>query len=96
MKRVTIFVLQYNGNEFKKLQKIKIMKGQTQNQKDLILNKTYFDCRLEDYFIVNEDAENNDNFVWIEYQNKKHRSKREAVSFITYHIDEKQYLLKIY
>lgn len=25
MKRVTIFVSQYNGNEFKKLQKIKIM-----------------------------------------------------------------------
>lgn len=25
MKRVTIFELQYNGNEFKKLQKIKIM-----------------------------------------------------------------------
>lgn len=43
MKRVTIFVSQYNGNEFKKLQKIKIMtnlefKTMTKEQQLTFLN----------------------------------------------------------
>jgi hypothetical protein len=37
MKRVTIFVSQYNGNEFKKLQKIKIMT--TENFKTIATEK---------------------------------------------------------
>jgi GH35 family endo-1,4-beta-xylanase len=59
-----------------------------------ILNKTFYDCRLEDYFTVANDVDNDDNFVYIEYKKKTHRNKREAVSFIIYHIGAKQYLPK--
>jgi len=70
------------------------MKGSTEDLKLRILNKTYFDCRLEDYFTVNDY--DNDNFVLIDYHTKKHRNKKESVSFIIYHIEEKQYLPKLF
>ena len=42
MKRVTIFVSQYNGNEFKKLQKIKIMTTENFKTIDDILESEFF------------------------------------------------------
>jgi hypothetical protein len=75
--------------------KTKKMKAKLKNQKAELIGKTFYDCRMDDYFTVINDADNNEQFVNIEYKKKTHRNKREAVSYVTYHIDEKQYLPKI-
>jgi hypothetical protein len=46
IKRVTIFVSQYNGNEFKKLQKIKIMRAITKVTLEKVANNFSF-CKID-------------------------------------------------
>ena len=59
--------------------------------KDLI-GKTFYDCRYEDYFtVLSYDKSEN----WLNLEYKKFGNKREATSFVTYHIDAKIHLLKI-
>jgi hypothetical protein len=68
------------------------MKTFVENQSSQILGKTYFDCRYNDYFTVKTIDESGN---WAELLYEKRGEIRQAVSFIVYHIDMKQYLPKI-
>ena len=57
-----------------------------------LIGKTFYDCRYEDYYTV-LSCDNSQNWLNLEYN--KLGLKREATSFITYHIDEKIHLPKI-
>ena len=56
-----------------------------------LLNKTFYDCRFEDYYTVTA-YDVTGNFLTLEY--KKLGTKKEAVSFINYHIEQQQHLPK--
>ncbi len=57
-----------------------------------LIGKTYYDCRYEDYYtVISADKSGN----WLNLEYRKLGKKREATSFITYHIDAKQHLIKI-
>ena len=57
-----------------------------------LIGKTFYDCRYEDYYtVVSCDSSQN----WLNLEYLKTGKKREATSFITYHIDAKIHLPKI-
>jgi hypothetical protein len=57
-----------------------------------LVNKTFYDCRYEDYYTV-ISCDKSGNWLILDYQ--KTGRKREATSFVTYHIDSKIHLPKI-
>ena len=56
-----------------------------------LLNKTFYDCRYEDYYTVTA-YDVTGHFLTLEY--KKLGTKKEAVSFVNYHIEQQQHLPK--
>lgn len=57
-----------------------------------LIGKTFYDCRYQDFYtVVSVDESGN----WLNLKYQKLGDKREATSFITYHIEAKQHLPKI-
>lgn len=66
-------------------------KTHIESEASKLIGKTFYDCRYEDYYtVISSDNSGN----WLNLNYNKSGSKREATSFITYHIDEKQHLPK--
>ena len=78
---------QSNYNHYKNK---KIMTYNKEQSKEL-LNKTFYDCRYEDYYTVTA-YDVTGHFLTLEY--KKLGTKKEAVSFVNYHIEQQQHLPK--
>jgi hypothetical protein len=96
MKSVTIFVSQYNGNEFKKLQKIKIMT--TLKTKKLALGYYVTEYKGQEIKICKTDFDNN---LWYSQINNGEvndysYSKKNALESAIYMIDNPhEYGLKL-
>jgi len=68
------------------------MKSFIESEAKNLIGKKFYDCRYEDYYtVLSSDKSGN----WLNIEYTKIGIKREATSFITYHIDAKQHLLKI-
>jgi hypothetical protein len=63
-----------------------------ESEAEKLIGKTFYDCRYDEYYTV-LSSDNSRNWLNLEYV--KRGLRREATSFITYHIDMKQHLLKI-
>ena len=67
------------------------MKTFIESEAKNLIGKTFFDCRYEDYYtVISSDKSGN----WLNLEYKKLGKKREATSFVTYHIDSKIHLPK--
>ena len=65
-------------------------KTSIESEANNLIGKRFYDLRFEDYFTVNRSDESG-NWLYLTYD--KMGDKREATSFVTYHIDMQQYLL---
>lgn len=66
------------------------MKTFIESEAKNLIGKTFYDCRYDDYYkVISSDSSGN----WLNLEYTKLGNKREATSFITYHIDAKQHQL---
>ena len=65
-------------------------KTSVESEANNLIGKRFYDLRFEDYFTVNSSDKSGN---WLNLTYDKRGGKREATSFVTYHINMQQYLL---
>lgn len=67
-------------------------KTNIESESQKLIGQKFYDLRYEDYYtVISADKSGN----WLNLEYKKLGAKREATSFITYHIDQKQHIKAI-